>query len=83
MRDSPRYATAYSAPSHMECPSFRRILQAVASGAIGVRRKACNLIESGLRAIRTLEDRADFRVVIRVGERLDELSSIQIHQLCE
>jgi DNA-binding transcriptional MerR regulator len=39
MRDSLRHAAACPAPSHMECPTFRRILQAAASGAIGARRK--------------------------------------------
>lgn len=39
MRDGLRHAAACSAPSHMECPTFRRIVQAAASGAIGARRK--------------------------------------------
>ena len=39
MRDGLRHAVACRAPSHMECPTFRRILQAAASGAIGVRKK--------------------------------------------
>jgi DNA-binding transcriptional MerR regulator len=39
MRDGLRHAAACSAPSHMECPTFRRILRAAASGAIGARRK--------------------------------------------
>ena len=39
MRDSLRHAAACPAPSHMECPTFRRFLQAAASGANGVRRK--------------------------------------------
>ena len=39
MRDGLRHAVACSAPSHMECPKFRRIVQAAASGAIGARRK--------------------------------------------
>jgi DNA-binding transcriptional MerR regulator len=39
MRDSLRHAAACRAPSHMECPTFRRILRAAASGAIGTRRK--------------------------------------------
>ena len=33
MRDGLRHAAACRAPSHMECPTFRRILQAAASGA--------------------------------------------------
>jgi DNA-binding transcriptional MerR regulator len=32
MRDGLRHAAACRAPSHMECPTFRRILQAAASG---------------------------------------------------
>jgi len=39
MRDGLRHAVACRAPSHMECPTFRRILQAAASGAIGKRKK--------------------------------------------
>ncbi|MBB1631001.1 helix-turn-helix domain-containing protein [Cupriavidus sp. UME77] len=35
MRDGLRHAAACPAPSHMECPTFRRIVQAAASGAIG------------------------------------------------
>ncbi|MGO9134161.1 MAG: helix-turn-helix domain-containing protein [Methylovirgula sp.] len=38
MRDGLRHAAACPAPSHLECPSFRRILRAAASGAIGARR---------------------------------------------
>lgn len=32
MRDSLRHAAACPAPSHMECPTFRRLLEAAASG---------------------------------------------------
>jgi DNA-binding transcriptional MerR regulator len=39
LRDGLRHAAACPAPSHMECPTFRRILRAAASGAIGERRK--------------------------------------------
>jgi DNA-binding transcriptional MerR regulator len=39
MRDGLRHAAACPAPSHMECPTFRRILRAAASGAIGARKK--------------------------------------------
>lgn len=39
MRDGLRHAAACKAPSHMECPSFRRIVRAVASGAIRVPKK--------------------------------------------
>jgi DNA-binding transcriptional MerR regulator len=34
MRDGLRHAAACPAPSHLECPSFQRLLRAVASGAI-------------------------------------------------
>ena len=39
MRDGLRHAAACPAPSHMECPTFRRMLRAAASGAVGARRK--------------------------------------------
>ncbi len=39
MRDGLRHAAACPAPSHMECPTFRRILQAAATGAVGARRR--------------------------------------------
>jgi DNA-binding transcriptional MerR regulator len=38
MRDGLRHAAACHAPSHMECPTFRRLMQSAASGAIGARR---------------------------------------------
>lgn len=39
MRDGLRHAAACRAPSHTECPTFRRILRAAASGAISPRGK--------------------------------------------
>ena len=39
MRDGLRHAAVCPAPSHMECPTFRRLLRAAASGAIGARTK--------------------------------------------
>ena len=39
MRDGLRHAAACRAPSHMECPTFRRILRAAASGAFRVQKK--------------------------------------------
>jgi DNA-binding transcriptional MerR regulator len=39
MRDGLQHAAACRAPSHMECPTFRRLLGAAASGAIGARKK--------------------------------------------
>lgn len=38
MRDGLRHAAVCPAPSHLECPTFRRLLRAAASGAIGARR---------------------------------------------
>jgi len=37
MRDGLRHAAACRAPSHMECPTFRRILRPAAYGATGAR----------------------------------------------
>ena len=39
MRDGLRHAVACKAPSHMECPKFRRLLQAAAAGTVGARRQ--------------------------------------------
>ncbi|WP_343214942.1 helix-turn-helix domain-containing protein [Dyella silvatica] len=39
MRDGLRHAAVCPAPSHMECPTFRRILQVAASGAMATRGK--------------------------------------------
>jgi len=39
MRDGLRHAAACRAPSHMECPTFRRILRSAASGAMEPRKK--------------------------------------------
>jgi DNA-binding transcriptional MerR regulator len=39
MRDGLQHAAACRAPSHMECPTFRRLLKGAASGAIGERSK--------------------------------------------
>lgn len=40
LRDGLRHAAACRAPSHMECPTFRRILRAAAAGALEPRRRA-------------------------------------------
>jgi len=40
MRDGLRHAAACRAPSHMECPTFQRLLRAAAKGTIGGRRKS-------------------------------------------
>jgi DNA-binding transcriptional MerR regulator len=37
MRDGLRHAAACPAPSHMECPTFRRLLRAATSGGLGTR----------------------------------------------
>lgn len=37
MRDGLRHAAACPAPSHLECPTFQRLLAAAASGVIGGR----------------------------------------------
>jgi len=37
MRDGLRHAVACRAPSHMECPTFRRLVRAAGSGVLGVR----------------------------------------------
>jgi len=39
MRDGLRHAAACPAPSHLECPTFRRLLGLAASGAIGARER--------------------------------------------
>lgn len=39
MRDGLRHAAVCPAPSHMECPAFRRYVRAAGSGAISTRRK--------------------------------------------
>ncbi len=38
MRNGLRHAVDCSAPSHMECPKFRRLLRAAATGAIKARK---------------------------------------------
>lgn len=40
MRDGLRHAAKCSAPSHMECPTFRKILRAAALGIIGEKKQA-------------------------------------------
>ena len=39
MRDGLRHAAACPAPSHMECPTFRRLLRVAASGKFGEPKK--------------------------------------------
>lgn len=38
MRDALRHAAQCRAPSHLECPTFQRILRAAAAGKLGARR---------------------------------------------
>ena len=40
MRDGLRHAAACPAPSHLECPTFRRLLGAAASGALAAPERA-------------------------------------------
>ncbi|MCW4463761.1 helix-turn-helix domain-containing protein [Sphingomonas sp. BT-65] len=40
MRDGLRHAAACPAPSHMECPTFQRIVRAAASGVLARRARA-------------------------------------------
>lgn len=46
MRDGLRHAADCRAPSHLECPTFRRILRAAASGAIGARKERTRRLNS-------------------------------------
>jgi DNA-binding transcriptional MerR regulator len=39
MREGLRHAAECRAPSHLECPTFRRLMGAAAAGALGVRKK--------------------------------------------
>ena len=43
MREGLRHAAVCPAPSHMECPTFRRLLKAAGSRAIGGRKKSARL----------------------------------------
>jgi DNA-binding transcriptional MerR regulator len=45
LRDGLRHAAACPAPSHLECPTFRRILRAAAHGAIRAPRKTGGAIK--------------------------------------
>jgi len=50
MRDGLRHAAACPAPSHMECPKFRRYLGAAASGAFGAPSKKPPIKQRAVRA---------------------------------
>lgn len=45
MRDGLRHAATCPARSHLECPTFRRLLRAAATGVLGERRKAGRAIK--------------------------------------
>lgn len=47
MRDGLRHAAACRAPSHMECPTFRRIVKAAAAGALGGRSAPAGRVRNG------------------------------------
>ena len=51
MRKNLRHAAVCPAPSHMECPTFRRFLQAAASGANGARKRGLRSYGGTRRAI--------------------------------
>jgi DNA-binding transcriptional MerR regulator len=53
MRDGLQHAAACRASSHMECPTFRRLMRAAASGAIGARRKKAAFGRPQSPAVRT------------------------------
>ena len=42
MRDGLKHAVGCSAPSHMDCPKFRRIVKVAAAGAFGARRDSAS-----------------------------------------
>lgn len=46
LRNGLRHAAACKAPSHMECPKFRRIVHAAGSRALGLRRPAATTRKS-------------------------------------
>jgi DNA-binding transcriptional MerR regulator len=58
MRDGLRHAAACPAPSHMECPTFRRLLSAAASGA-GRKKSGRPRSNSPLKRTRAKAARAD------------------------
>jgi len=47
MREGLRHAAACPAPSHMQCATFRRLMRAAASGALGARRKTAGAKKPG------------------------------------
>ena len=47
MREGLRHAAACKAPSHMECPTFRRLLNAASKGALTKRRRPTSMAAAG------------------------------------
>jgi DNA-binding transcriptional MerR regulator len=68
MREGLRHAVACKAPSHMECPTFRRLLNAAASGAIGTRSK-----NTSARSIRPVVRRASGQRTHPAAQRPKEI----------
>ena len=52
MRDGLRHAAACSAPSHLECPKFRRLMGFAALNAGGEKRKAATAAERPRRVVK-------------------------------
>lgn len=74
MRDALRHAAACPAPSHMECPTFRRLLRAAASGAIRPPRRRSG-VPAGLRrgSVATRGETGSRRgVLARRDDQLDQ-----------
>ena len=72
MRDGLRHAMACKAPSHMECPTFRRLLRAAAAGEIATPRDAHKLVQparSARQARKPLEADVSPRVRPRARKR--------------
>ena len=53
LRDGLRHAAACPAPSHMECPTFRRILRTAAGRAPSERRRRAGAMHRGLKSAAT------------------------------
>ena len=86
MRDGLRHAARCSAPSHMECPTFRRLLGLAASGVIGGHDEKSRRNKSdGLRKHRTEPTRqrgarhAGERVMASVTRWIEETLRLTVH----
>ncbi len=51
LRNGLLHAAACPAPSHMECPTFRRLLRVAASGVIGAPRKRASRINRAIKRV--------------------------------